>query len=209
MSKKKKDQAPEAGGTAVSTQPKAMNVSSLDSKYITRLTVTLLAICAVTALLLGVVNQNTAPIITQMQEEKTRAAMAQVLAADSYEPLSTEAPGVTALYRAVSGGKDAGYVAEVATNGFGGEIDLVVGIDASGAVTGVAVTKQSETQNIGSKVVSDQAVLDRFIGMGSGDGPITVNSGSNRFDGVSGATVSSKGVTAGVNAALDAVKSYQ
>lgn len=209
MSKKKTDQAPETGGAAVSTQPKAMNVASLDSKYIARLTLTLLAICAVTALLLGVVNQITAPIITQMQEEKTRAAMAQVLAADSYEPLATEAPGVTALYRAVSGGKDAGYVAEVATNGFGGEIDMVVGIDVSGAVTGVAVTKQSETQNIGSKVVSDQAVLDRFTGMSHGDGPITVNSGSNRFDGVSGATVSSKGVTAGVNAALDAVKSYQ
>ena len=207
MSKNKKEQ--ETGGTAVSTQPKAMNVGSLDSKYIVRLTATLLVICAVTALLLGVVNQITKPLITQMQEEKTRAAMAQVLAADSYEPLSTETPGVTALYRAVSGGKDAGYVAEVAANGFGGGINMVVGIDASGAVTGVAVTKQSETQNIGSKVVSDQAVLDRFIGMSHGGGPITVNSGSNRFDGVSGATVSSKGVTAGVNAALDAVKSYQ
>ena len=94
MSKNKKEQ--ETGGTAVSTQPKAMNVGSLDSKYIVRLTATLLVICAVTALLLGVVNQITAPIITQMQEEKTRAAMAQVLAADSYEPLSTETPGATA-----------------------------------------------------------------------------------------------------------------
>ena len=33
---------------------------------------------------------------------------------------------------------------------------------------------------------------------------ITVNSGSNRFDGISGATVSSKGVAAGVNTALAA-----
>lgn len=41
--------------------------------------------------------------------------------------------------------------------------------------------------------------------MSHADGEITVNSGTNRFDGVSGATVSSKGVTAGVNTALAAV----
>ena len=41
--------------------------------------------------------------------------------------------------------------------------------------------------------------------MSYGEGGITVNSGTNRFDGVSGATVSSRGVTAGVNAALAAV----
>ena len=37
------------------------------------------------------------------------------------------------------------------------------------------------------------------------NGDITVNAGSNRFDGVSGATVSSKAVTKGVNTALAAV----
>ena len=81
---------------------------------------------------------------------------------------------------------------------------MVVGVDADGAVTGVSVTDHSETANIGTKVVDDQAVLDRFIGMSHGDGEITVNAGTNRFDGVSGATVSSRGVTAGVNTALAA-----
>jgi len=207
MSKKKA--VPEAGGEAVSTQPKAMHHAPLDSKYILRLTATLLAICAVVALLLGVVNHVTDPIITRMQEEKTRAAMSLVLAADDYEPLSADVSGVTALYRAVSGGETAGYVAEVTAAGSQGAIDMVVGVDAGGAVTGVSVVKHSETKNIGTKVVDDQSVLDRFIGMGQADGPITVNSGTNRFDGVSGATVSSKGVAAGVNAALEAVRGYQ
>ena len=82
---------------------------------------------------------------------------------------------------------------------------MVVGVDMSGTVTGVAVTDNSETANVGTKVVGNQDVLDRFIGMSYGEGGITVNSGTNRFDGVSGATVSSRGVTAGVNAALAAV----
>ena len=82
---------------------------------------------------------------------------------------------------------------------------MMVGIDPAGQVTGVSIVSHSETPNIGTKVVADQSVLDRFIGMSHADGEITVNSGSNRFDGVSGATVSSRGVTAGVNTALDAV----
>ena len=41
--------------------------------------------------------------------------------------------------------------------------------------------------------------------MSHSDGEITINSGTNRIDGVSGATVSSRGVTAGVNAALDMI----
>ena len=177
----------------------------LDPRFITRLTATLLGICAVVALLLGLVNYVTEPIIEEMKAEKTRAAMAQVLQAEDYQIMETDAAKVSALYRAFAGGEQVGYVVEVTSNGFGGAISMVVGVDMSGTVTGVAVTDNSETANVGTKVVGNQDVLDRFIGMSYGEGGITVNSGTNRFDGVSGATVSSRGVTAGVNAALAAV----
>ena len=192
----------EAASAARTEKASAVN---LDPKFITKLTVTLLGICVVVALLLGVVNYVTKPIIDQMKEEKTAAAMGQVLQADEYVPVETDAASVKAMYQAVAGGEQVGYVAEVTANGFGGAISMVVGVDMSGAVTGVAVTDNSETANVGTKVVGNQDVLDRFIGMSHADGEITVNSGSNRFDGVSGATVSSRGVTAGVNAALAAV----
>lgn len=184
-------------------EPKAK--LSLDPKYVLRLAGTLFAICLVVALLLGATNSATAPIIEKMQREKTAAAMAQVLPAESYEPVDTSAENVKALYRAMDGGAQAGYVAQVAANGFGGAIEMVVGVDMDGRVTGVTVTSHGETPNVGSKVVDSQGVLDRFIGMSGAGGEITVNSGPNRFDGVSGATVSSKGVAAGVNAALSAV----
>ena len=115
------------------------------------------------------------------------------------------ADNVTALYEAHTGGSLVGYVAEVTGRGFGGTIGMMVGVDLQGTVTGVAVTKASETPNIGSKVVGDQSLLDEFIGRSHEKGEITVNDGVNSFDGITGATVSSKGVTAGVNAALYAV----
>ncbi len=189
--------------TSAAAQPKAK--VELDVQFTVKLTATLLGICAVVALLLGAVNSVTKPIIEEIQAEKTAAAMSQVLPADEYQKVETSHANVTALYRAVSGGEQIGYVAEVTSSGFGGALSMVVGVDMDGAVTGVSVTDNSETANIGTKVVNDQAVLDRFIGMSHEDGEITVNSGSNRFDGISGATVSSKGVTAGVNTALSAV----
>ena len=187
--------------TAV-TEPKTASTVNIDPKFVTKLTGILLGICAVVALLLGVVNAVTEPIITQMQAEKTAAAMSMVLKAEDYEKVDASFDNVVAIYEAISGGKQLGYVVEVTTNGFGGAINMVVGVDMNDAVTGVSVTKNAETKNIGTKVVGDQSVLDRFIGK---SGTLTVNTGANRFDGISGATVTSKAVTAGVNTALAAV----
>ena len=185
---------------------------TMDTAYILRLAGTLLAITAVTALLLGIVNYFTAPVIQKIQDEKKAAAMSAVLQADEYPKVEgfqsasyTSAAGtgtVTALYEAAQGGSTLGYVAEVTSNGFGGAVSMVVGVTTDGTVTGVSVIDHSETQGVGSKVVNSQEVLSQFAGL---SGEITVNSGENKIDGVSGATVSSKAVTAGVNAALSAV----
>ena len=165
---------------------------------------TLFGISAAAALLLGIVYCITKPVIDWRTEEKTKAAMAMVLEAEEYPKVEglTLPDGVTALHAATDGGETVGYVCEVSSNGFGGAMSLVVGVDLDGRVTGVSVIKHSETKNIGTKVVMSSKVLSRFIGLES---PVTLNGGTNRFDGVTGATFSSKGVTAAVNAALTAV----
>lgn len=179
---------------------------SVDPRYVGRITGILLAICLIVSLLLGVVNQITKPRIDAIQAEKIRAAMAQVLEADEYLPiqLQKDLKGVQSVSEARTNGGTLGYVVQVTASGSQGEIQMMVGVDVDNRVTGVSVIKHSETPNIGTKVVADQSVLDRFIGMDHANGEITVNSGSNRFDGISGATVSSRGVAAGVNTALAA-----
>lgn len=176
-----------------------------ERSYIVRLTVTLFGISAVAALLLGIVYYITKPVIDWRTEEKTKAAMALVLEAEEYPKAENLVlpEGVTALHAATVGGETVGYVCEVTSNGFGGAMSLVVGVDLEGRVTGVSVIKHSETKNIGTKVVMSSKVLSRFMGL---EGPVTLNGGTNRFDGVTGATFSSRGVTAAVNAALAAVE---
>ena len=108
---------------------------------------------------------------------------------------------ITGVYRG-----EEGVVVEMVVGGFANDIHMLVAVRNDGTVTGVAVISHSETPNVGSKVVDDQSVLDRFAGL---TGEITVNSGDNRVDAVSGATTSSKAVTAGVNAAIAAVEARQ
>ena len=115
---------------------------------------------------------------------------------------------VSELYGVTNGGAEAGYVAKVAASGSQGTITMMVGIDANGAITGISVVNSSETSGIGTKVVENKPnaagtpVLDQFVGM-SGAGTLAV--GSN-ITAISGATVSTKGITMGANAALAAVE---
>ena len=112
------------------------------------------------------------------------------------------------MYEVQVNGEAAGYAVKVTASGSQGSIEMMVGVDAEGAVTGVSVVNHSETSGIGTKVVGNEptasgvGVLDQFIGKSAADGTLTV--GTN-VDAITGATVSTKGVTAGVNAALAAV----
>lgn len=90
-----------------------------------------------------------------------------------------------------------GYCVEVQSQGFGGVITLVVGVDLDGKVTGVAVTDHKETISVVDRVLS-QGNLIRYVGR---SGTIR-NSGENSVEAVSGATATSRAITEGVNRAL-------
>ena len=187
---------------------------NLDPKYIIKLTVTLFLTCVVVAGLLGLVNKVTEPNITAANKAKTEAAMQQVVAdpegstfSDALEitdemnaAAASAGAKVTEAYEVQAGGAPAGYALKIVSSGSQGNIEMMVGVDAEGVVTGVSIVNNSETAGIGSKVMSNEnGVLDQFIGKSAADGELAV--GKN-VDAISGATVSSRGVTTGVNAAL-------
>ena len=192
----------------------------IEGKFILKVAGTLTAISLVVAALLGFTNQLTYPNITAINEANTKAALAAVVtSADStFDALDVtddlfaagKAQGgkVTEAYEVKAGGETAGYAFKVVASGSQGDIEMIVGVDTDLAVTGVSIVSNSETSGIGSKVMSNMAtakgvgVLDQFVGM-SGAGSIAV--GTN-VDAISGATVSSKGVTKGVNTALAAAE---
>ncbi len=171
-------------------------------KYILRLTLTLLLITAVVAGLLAFVNELTAGRIDELTRQKAEQAMREVLPAQDYTPLDAALPqGVTEAYRA----GDAGYVVRVAPNGFGGAIDLMVGVKADGTVNGVAVIAHSETASLGANCTREE-FRAQYAG---GAGPFAVGQDGGTIEALTGATVTSRAVTDGVNAALDFVREVQ
>ena len=203
----------------MSNEVKTKEKVNMDPKYIIKLTVTLLLTCMVVAGLLGWDNSITKDKIAAITWEKTVAAMQKVIEADDFSDAmeltddmtaAATAQGGTlaAVYQAQSGGQPVGYAINVEASGSQGTIEMMVGVDASGAVTGVSVINHSETSGIGTKVVGNEptasgvGVLDQFVGKSAADGTLTV--GTN-VDAITGATVSTRGITTGVNAALAAV----
>ena len=167
--------------------------------YVLRLTLTLFLITTIVAGLLGLVNYVTADTIAEQIAQKAENAMRQVLEADSYEPLGVpEESAVTAAYRA----GDRGYVVRVAPNGFGGAIDMMVGVDVSGAVTGVAIVSQSETASLGANCTRED-FRAQFTGT---TGTLSVSKDGGEIEALTGATVTSRAVTEGVNTALEFVQ---
>ncbi|MGM9619433.1 MAG: FMN-binding protein [Oscillospiraceae bacterium] len=186
----------------------------IQPKFVLRIAGTLLGISLVVAGLLGAVNGVTAERIAAINAENTAAAMNQVVTVEDAEYVPVEVSedmtaaaaaygALDSVYEVRAGGELVGYTVKVIASGSQGSIEMMVGTDTALAVTGVAIVDNSETSGIGSKVMNNvNGVLDQFKGM-SGAGSLVV--GQN-VDAISGATVSSKGVTAGVNAALAAVE---
>lgn len=197
----------------MSNEVKTKEKVDMDPKYIIKLTVTLFVTCVVVAGLLGLVNSVTAGRIEQINVENTNKALTAVfegasapefpemeIADDLKAAAASAGATLQNVYEAKDGGETIGHALKIVASGSQGNIEMIVGVDGEGAVTGVSIVKNSETAGIGSKVMENEnGVLDQFIGKSAADSPLTV--GKN-VDAISGATVSSRGVTTGVNAAL-------
>lgn len=162
------------------------------------------------------IENNTADLdIKLINIANTKQALAAVSAPNSdYEPIEltnsilsagTNQGGDIEEICSVSTG---GYAVKVITFGSQGKIEMVVGVDSEGVITGISIVSNAETGGIGSKVMDNkpndagEGVLDQFIGM-RGAGSLIVN---DNIIPISGATVSTKAVASGANAALAAVE---
>ena len=170
-----------------------------------RLAVTLLLITGVVAAALAGINSLTASRIYKNKQLKSWEAIQKVLpegAIISEETEITDSSGIAkTLYTSTKG-----YAVEVVPNGFGGAITMLVGISFEGKVLGIAVVSQTETAGLGAVVAADnqagETFREQFVGF---SGVLAVTKDGGDIDSVTGATISSRAVVEGVNAALACV----
>ena len=160
------------------------------------------------------------------EDEKAaiEAEVAGIVASLSFEPWSDEelsaindsftanlkdntANTLDSVVTAYQGGNELlGYVITVTNGeGYGGYIQISVGVLADGTVAGVEILSISETPGLGMNAQND-SFLNKFSGVTT-DGFTYTKTGSTRpdeIDAISSATYTTKSMTNGVNAALAA-----
>ena len=166
--------------------------------YVVRLAVTLLVIAGVMAAALAGVNSITAPIIEKLTYEKTQTAVSAVLPGGGDV---VEFPAMDLVSKVYQG--ENGYAVEVTPSGFDNTITMMVGIDATGAVNGISVISHTETAGLGAVAAATTAAGEAFRAQFKGlTGSVSVSKDGGQVDAITGATITSRAVCEGVNAAL-------
>ena len=114
--------------------------------------------------------------------------------------------GIVATIDEVCKVGDLGYVVTATDKeGYGGDIQVTVGIKADGTVNGVSILSISETAGLGMKA-TEPAFYEQYSGKQTEQFYVSKDGGSGEpIDALSGATITSRAVTGAVNAALSYV----
>ena len=169
--------------------------------YVLRLALTLLMITAVVAAALAGVNSITAPAIEALTAQKTQEAIEQVLPG-GYDTEVSGYADATGLVSKVYQGAN-GYAFEVTPGGFDNTITMMVGVDNDGKVLGISIISHTETAGLGAVAAAGTPAGEAFRGQFVGtSGSVAVSKDGGELDSITGATITSRAVCDGVNAAL-------
>jgi len=174
------------------------------AKYILRLSLILFVIAGVVALALAGVNSITAPAIEKLNAEKTQLAIEAVLPG-GYDEEVTDYADATGLVSKVYKGAN-GYALEVKPGGFDNTITMMVGVDLDGNVLGISIVSHTETAGLGAVAAAGTPAGENFRGQFVGaSGSVSVTKDGGTMDAITGATITSRAICVGVNAALECV----
>jgi len=127
------------------------------------------------------------------------------MSADALKNKGFEIPDtIVSVYKGVSGDAVSGYAVSVEPKGYGGKINMIVGISSDGSVSGVTIVSMNETPGLGTKA-SDPNFIKQYQGVKPSDSLQVVKQGASKkgdVQALTGATVTSRAVTKGVSDAI-------
>lgn len=164
-----------------------------------------LILCVITAVcvgMLGLINQQTMPVIAQNKLGSQQLAMKMLIEeAKTFEVLEDiQDEKIKEVYIAKSDSEVIGSIVKVAPNGYGGEITVLIGFDLEGHIKGLKILSHTETPGFGASA-PEPSFTDQFIQKLP---PLKVSKSTpqdNEILTITGATITSDAVVLGVNQA--------
>ena len=162
----------------------------------------LLVLCAIAAGLLTYVYETTAVRIAD-NVAKAKSVKAKMILPEDTASVKEFKDGKMTFFRGYSKNGLNGTVVEASAKGYGGPINLLVGIDKDGKVIDVAVVSHLETPGLGAKI-EEKKFIGQFKGKGVSEMVLKKDSGNNDgIDAIAAATISSRAVTKAVKEAFE------
>ena len=169
----------------------------------------LTAVCLICAALLGGVYALTWQPIQDASAKALKASIGMVLpeGGEISESKTATLDGVQYEYyeNRVEGSVNA-YAVKSATNGFGGQLLLMVGVLEDGTVYNTSVLSHSETPGLGAKCNQDENFMAQWRGF-SPDKKIAVRKDGGDVDAITASTITSRAYALAVSNAVNVVKS--
>lgn len=161
--------------------------------------IVLVCICLVVTLALAGTYSVANPKILENQQKAADEARMQVLPeGDSFTQYDGKlVDGVIDCYMADN---KAGMAITAGYKGFGGTVEVMIGINADGAITGVTVTNHGETPGLGTKAMTEE-YLSQYQTVTEVVGGHIKN--DSNIDAITGATISSNAIYCSVAEALE------
>ena len=184
-----------------------------------RLTGILLIVCVFAAAILGVTNAVTSERIIEEAIKADNKARKEVLA-EATEFIKVEDNTIEKIlekleydiidevFEGREGEQIVGYTIKVTPTGYGGVMEIIVGVNKDGKVSGIKVGNNGETPGLGKNAATPK-FQDQFQGKDWESGVNVIKNGTPEDDeilSIAGATMTSDAVADGVNKALDLAK---
>ena len=174
---------------------------------IIRLSLVLLLITAITGIILGAVYTVTLEPIRKVKErEKMEALAATLPGAKEFKtlPVKGDAGIILEINEGSAAGAVVGYNFTVTPKGYAGPIEMVVGEAKDGRLMDIKILKHAETPGLGAKA-TEPLFSGQFKNKSVPKIEVskTPPASTSEIQAISGATITSRAVAAGVNTALD------
>ncbi|MBQ6082801.1 MAG: RnfABCDGE type electron transport complex subunit G [Bacteroidales bacterium] len=167
--------------------------------------IALMVITIVSGGVLGFVYGLTKPAIDQVEANKNLKAINEVLKTD-VEIATTEAKVIEDLTYNLAYDANGDFIgAAVKTysnNGFGGKVELMVGILKNGYINKVSVLAQAETPGLGANMTNEKW-KSQFDGKNPKEFILKVTKDGGNVDAITAATISSRAVSEAIQKAVD------
>lgn len=174
-------------------------------KDMLKITLSLVAIFIGAGLIMGITYKYTSPIKFKAEKKEKEEALKE-MAPDATDPIQPSGKWSVhsknfEYYAATAAGKPVAFIASTAGKGYSSFIQMLVSLDPGLKIRDVKVLSMNETPGLGDQVL-EKSFLDQFKGKALPQIVLIKGETKDNIQAISGATISSRGVTNGIKDAV-------